>query len=131
MPTTLDVDVGDAGRYHTIRWTGRVGEHPCLNEGAEDVGGMLECGTYIVRGESVPAQHTPCAAMDQPYVQLMLNRKYDGQVILSMLAADGVEYEVYGSGCDLEGFALVERIDVLRPGANLTARPAKHCAACW
>lgn len=125
MPTTLDVDVDDAGRYATIRWTGRVGTHPCLNAGAEDVGGMLECGTYIVRGESVPTQHTPCAAMGQPYAQLMLDRKYDGQVTISMLDAEGAEYEVYGYGYNLEGFALVERIGVLRPGGELDIQTSK------
>jgi len=119
MPTTLDVSVDGVGRYATIRWTGRSGMHPCLNAGAEDVGGMLECGTYFVRGEKVPTQHTPCAAMGQPYIQIMIDRKYDGQVVVSMLDAEGTGYEVYGYGYDPEGFAVVARIGALTPGGEL------------
>lgn len=119
MPTTLEAEMDGGGRYATIRWTGRVGSHPCLYAGAEDVGGMLECGKYFVRGARVPTQHTPCAAMGRPYVQIMLDRAYDGNVTVAMPEADGTEYEVYGYGYDLEGFSQIARIGTLRPGGEI------------
>ena len=122
MPTNLEVTIEPDRKEATVSWAGENLKPECTYAGGGDDSRdtFLRCGEYTISGEKTPAQHTPCAALGRPYVQVMFERNFRGSLDLTLSDASGRGYIMHGYGYDREGFPKITPLGDLSVGQTLT-----------